>query len=167
MTRVVAAAVAVSSLAGCRPEVPLPATPARAAEPRPAPRTRQDTTVEQVRDWTNPKRPIPTGRDRNPFRFGTDAPRSAAAAPVTPGVSPETLPELPLPIPASDLRLIGIAGGEGPDAHPTALVTNRTDLVLARIGDTIAARYRVVRVGEDSLDVIDAVGNQPRHLSLR
>jgi len=77
------------------------------------------------------------------------------------------LPELPLPIPASDLRLIGIAGADNDDGRLTAIVTIANDLVFARVGDTIAARYRVVGVSEDSLDVIDAVGNLPRHLSIR
>ena len=70
-------------------------------------------------------------------------------------------------MPGSDLRLIGIAGGEAPGAQPTAIVTVGNDLVFAKAGDTIAARYRVVQVGEDSLDIVDAVGNQPRHLSIR
>jgi hypothetical protein len=119
-----------------------------------------------VRDWTNPKRPMPIGRERNPFKFGGDSPREGKA-PIAAGVSPESLPELPLRLPGEDLRLIGIAGADEPDGPRTAIVTVANELVLARAGDTIAARYRVVSVGEDSLDVIDAVGNQPRHLSLR
>ena len=63
--------------------------------------------------------------------------------------------------------MIGIAGGDGPDGGFTAIVTVGNDLVFARPGDTIASRYRVVAVSEDALDVIDAVGNQPRRLSLR
>lgn len=70
-------------------------------------------------------------------------------------------------MPGSDLRLIGIAGGETPGAPPTAIVRVGNDLVFAKAGNTIAGRYRVVQVGEDSLDIVDAVGNQPRHLSIR
>jgi hypothetical protein len=157
---IVAGAVAVLSLIGCRPEAP-PQTTASGAPPPPA-RTR--SKVEQVRKWANVQRPAPSARDRNPFRFGSNAPPEATIAP---GVSPESLPELPLPIPASDLRLIGIAGAVDPDSGRTAIVTVGNDLAFARAGDTIAARYRVVQVGDDSLDVVDAVGNQPRHLSLR
>jgi hypothetical protein len=165
--RVVAAALALVSLVGCRPDAAVSATSPRAAEPQPTPRKRSDVPVEQVRDWTRLQRPTPTARDRNPFSFGPAVSRGAGEAPIAPGVSPDSLPELPLPIPASDLRLIGVAGAEGPDERLTAIVTVGNDLVLARAGDTIAARYRVVRVGEESLDVIDAVGNQPRHFSLR
>jgi hypothetical protein len=158
---IVAGAVAVLSLIGCRPEAP-PQITASGAAPQPPARTR--SKVERVRKWANVQRPTPPARDRNPFRFGSNAPREATIAP---GVSPESLPELPLPIPASDLRLIGIAGAVDPDSGLTAIVTVGNDLVFARAGDTIAARYRVVQVGDDSLDVVDAVGNQPRHLSLR
>jgi hypothetical protein len=94
-------------------------------------------------------------------------PRKGREAPLAPGVSPESLPELPLPIPASDLRLIGIAGAVDPDRGRMAIVTVGNDLIFAQAGDTIAERYRVVQVGDDSLDVVDAVGNQPRHLLLR
>src|SRR4029453_18232412 len=160
----VVGAVAVLSLIGCRPEAP-PAVAASSAPTQPPARSR--SKVEQVRRWANQQRPTPPTRDRNPFRFGHDVPQEGKEAPVAPGGSPESLPELPLPIPASDLRLIGIAGAVDLDRGRTAIVTVGNDLVLARAGDTIAARYRVVQGGDDSLDVIDAVGNQPRHLSLR
>ena len=137
------------SLIGCRPEPAASADQARCRAPPPPP-ARTRSKVEQVRKWANVQRPAPSARDRNPFRFGSDAPPEATIAP---GVSPESLPELPLPIPASDLRLIGIAGADEPDGGRTAIVTVGNDLVLARAGDTIAARYRVVRVGDDSLDV--------------
>jgi hypothetical protein len=161
-----ALAIAVAALAGCTPDSLAPQNPAHIEKSSP-PRPRSAPPVERVRDWTNAGAPKPAGPDRNPFTFGDRGARSARSAPLPPGVSAESLPELPLPVPGSDLRLIGIAGGEGPDAQPTAIVTVGNDLVFAKAGDTIAGRYRVVRVSEDSLDVIDTAGNQPRHLSLR
>ena len=157
--------VAASGLIGCRPDAP-PRVAANSAPPQPPP-AGSPSKVEQVRKWPNFQRPAPPARDRNPFRFGNDVPREGRGAPLAPGVSPESLPELPLPIPASDLRLIGIAGAVDPDRGRTAIVTVGNDLIFAQAGDTIAERYRVVQVGDDSLDIVDAVGNQPRHLSLR
>jgi hypothetical protein len=159
----VVSATAIVALGACRAEV----SSVRSAAPAPAqPQQRPAAAVERVRDWTLPKRPAPTTRNRNPFKFGNAVSGASSDAPVAPGVSPDALPELPLPLPASDLRLIGIAGAD--DDHGfTAIVTVGNELVLAREGDTITDRYRVIRVGEDSLDVIDAVGNQPRHLSIR
>ncbi len=156
------AAVAAVTLGGCRPEVP---SSAASAASTPAARNTPRPPVDQVRDWTNPKRPKPVARERNPFEFGSDAPRGGRA-PVAPDVPPASLQELPLQLPPADLRLIGIVGTDDAGQF-TAIVTIGNDLVFARAGDTIASRYRVVAVGEDSLDVIDAVGNQPRHLSLR
>lgn len=156
-------AMAATSVAGCGREAPLAAArPASAAPPR----SREAPAVEQVRDWTNPKRIAPTGRERNPFKFDSEVPREGRSAPIAPDVAADSLPELPLPVPGADLRLIGIAGGDSPDGGFTAIVTVGNDLVFARPGDTIASRYRVVAVSEDALDVIDAVGNQPRRLSL-
>jgi hypothetical protein len=77
------------------------------------------------------------------------------------------LPELPLHLPDSNVRLLGIVGGDTADAGRTAILSVGGDLVLARNGETVAGRYRVVSVGEESVDLIDAVGNQRRHLAWR
>jgi len=160
------AAIAILCLTGCEPETAAPGSPPPGVQPQP-PRRRSGAPVEQLHNWASPHQPTPPVRRRNPFTFGAGVPPRAADAPIPPGVSADSLPELPLPMPSSDLRLIGIAGAESPGGQPTAIVTVGNDLVLARAGDTIAGRYRVERVGEESLDVIDAVGNQPRPLSLR
>jgi hypothetical protein len=166
MVRVTAAAIVIASLVSCAPDTFAPRNPPHIEKSSP-PQPRSGPPVERVRDWTSASsRPKPAPRDRNPFTFGGAA-RPAGPAPLPSGVPAESLPELPLPVPGSDLRLIGIAGGEAPGAQPTAIVTVGNDLVFAKAGDTIAARYRVVQVGEDSLDIVDAVGHQPRHLSIR
>ena len=162
--RAAAATIVFASLAGCSSDTFVPQNPARtekSAPPRP-----QNPRVERVRDSANVSLPKPAVRHRNPFTFEDNAGEQSAGAPLPAGESAGSLPELPLPVPGSDLRLIGIAGGQGPDSKPTAIVTVDNDLVLAKTGDTISERYRVVSVSEDSLDVIDAVGKQPRHLSI-
>jgi hypothetical protein len=161
-----AVVIAIASLAGCAPDAFAPQNPAHIETSSP-PQRRSGPPVERIRAWTNAAAPKPSGRVRNPFTFEERDAGGGRSAPLPPGVSAESLPELPLPIPGSDLRLIGIAGGEGPDAQWTAIVRVGNDLVLAKGGDTIAGRYQVVRVSEDSLDVLDAAGNQPRHLSIR
>ena len=70
-------AMAATSVAGCGREAPLAAArPASAAPPR----SREAPAVEQVRDWTNPKRIAPTGRERNPFKFDSEVPREGRSA---------------------------------------------------------------------------------------
>src|SRR5262245_55290986 len=154
-----AAAMGIAALGACRAEV---SSATSAAPATTQPRKPPAAGVEQVRDWTLPKRPAPPTRNRNPFKYGDSVPGVPNDSPIAPGVSPDAFPDRPPPIPASDLRLIGIVGSD--DDHGfTAVVTVGNELVLAREGDTIAERYRVIRVGEDSLDVIDGLGNQPRH----
>ncbi len=157
-------AIAATGVAGCeRVTPPAAAHPAASAPPR----TRVAPSMAQIKDWTNPKRIAPTGRGRNPFKFDSEVRSDGRSAPIAPDAAVDSLPELPLPVPGADLRLIGIAGGDSPDGRFTAIVTVGNDLVFARAGDTIASRYHVVAVSEDALDVIDAIGNQPRRLSLR
>jgi ABC-type Fe3+-hydroxamate transport system substrate-binding protein len=157
-------AMATTSVAGC--ERGAPAAVARPATSAP-PRTRVAPAVEQVKDWTNPKRVAPIGRGRNPFKLDSEVRSDGRSVPIAPDVAVDSLPELPLPVPGADLRLIGIVGSDSPDGRFTAIVTVGNDLIFARAGDTIASRYHVVAVSEDALDVIDAIGNQPRRLSLR
>jgi Tfp pilus assembly protein PilP len=105
----------------------------------------------------------PPTRGRNPFAFGSSVPgQPGAGAPSMPDAS--TLPEAPLPLPEPDLKLLGIAA----DAKTgrTAVISAAGDLVLAKEGETIAERYRVTRVGEDAVDLVDAVGNRPLQLKL-
>ena len=92
------------------------------------PLSRTAPPVGRLKDWTNPKR-APVTRDRNPFKFG-GAPRPSPDAPIAKGVSPESLPELPLPLPAADLQLIGIAGTD--DGKFTAIVTVGNDLIFSK-----------------------------------
>src|SRR5262245_47280830 len=66
----VVSATAIVALGACRAQV----SSATSAAPAPAqPLKRPAAAVEQLRDWTLPKRPAPTTRNRNPFKFGNAA----------------------------------------------------------------------------------------------
>ena len=143
---------------GCRAEPRQPEPPQRAVPVR-KPATEGAPVVERLHAWPKPPGSGPTPRQRNPFVFNVDTDAQATAA--APTLSTEALPELPLPLAQSNVRLLGIAGGDTVDGGRTAILTVGGDLVLAREGETIAGRYRVVSVGEESVDLIDAVGNQP------
>jgi hypothetical protein len=122
--------------------------------------------VERLHLWPPPRPAGPTtSQKRNPFVLGAPEGEQGTAAAAT--LSAEALPELPLPLPDSNVRLLGIAGGQTPEAGRTAILTVGNDLVLAREGETVGGRYRVVRVGEESADLLDAVGNKPLHLAWR
>jgi hypothetical protein len=77
---------------------------------------------------------------------------------------PEGLPELPLPLASPALKLIGVATLA--DGARVAMLRVGADLVLAREGETIAGRYLVKAVEDESVDLTDAIGDRPVRLDL-
>jgi hypothetical protein len=102
---------------------------------------------------------------RNPFMFGprqaADNARTAAQPPLPP---PDGLPMLPLPLATPPLRLLGLVTLT--DGARVAVLTVGSDLVMARAGEVIARRFRVVEIGEQTVALTDAVGERPVRLSL-
>jgi len=111
--------------------------------------------------------------DRNLFRF--EARRVASAAPtgarrravpveVPTGPPPPALPPPPPPIP---LRFIGYLDQEGAVPRLAVLSDGRGNVFSGKEGDIIEGRYRVLRVGTDSADLIyvDGRGRQTIRLS--
>jgi hypothetical protein len=93
---------------------------------------------------------------RNPFRFGkvvvSGRPHSSAVAP---GVAaPETLAP-----PPPSFALAGIAT-EGPTR--TAIISGGGQLYLVKEGETVAERYRVVKIESDAATLRDEAGTETR-----
>lgn len=109
-------------------------------------------------------RPDPTGSPRNPFRFGGGESRGSRRSDLPPLPSADSLPELPLPLAQPSLRLLGVSTLD--DGIRVASILVGRDLVLAREGETLADRFRIGRVTDDAVEVIDAVGDRPMRLSL-
>jgi hypothetical protein len=106
--------------------------------------------------------PPPVSSNRNPFRFDVGEPaRRSALRPLPP---PDGLPEVPLPIAAPPLRLLGIATQT--DGSRVAVMLVGGDLVLARQGERLASRYTVAAIGDESVELTDAVGERPMRLDL-
>lgn len=78
--------------------------------------------------------------------------------------SPEGLPELPLPLAKPPLRLLGLVTLT--DGARVAVILVGSDLTLARAGDLIGNRFRVNSIGDEAVELIDAVGQQPIRLAL-
>jgi hypothetical protein len=83
---------------------------------------------------------------------------------VRPLPPPDGLPEVPLPIAAPPLRLLGIATRA--DGSRVAVMLVGGDLVLARQGERLASRYTVEAIGDESVELTDAVGERPMRLDL-
>ena len=103
---------------------------------------------------------------RNPFRFQQRAvpaaPRRAAAP--RPEVIAPPVPTGPPPPPPITLRFIGLIEAPG---RVALLSDGRGGLMHGREGDTVDGRYRVLRVGTDSIEMayVDGRGRQTIRLS--
>jgi hypothetical protein len=101
--------------------------------------------------------------DRNPFQF------SAAPAPARRRVMAEaTVTESAVPqAPVFPFRLTGMARDESSGtAVRTAILSSGTALVLARAGDIVAESYRLERVDDDAVDVVDVRDGRVIRLTL-
>jgi hypothetical protein len=104
------------------------------------------------------ERPTPLSLDRNLFRFKPKAapppPPSVVRAPVLPQVPIAPPPPRVPPIP---YRFLGIV--EAPDrALVIAVLSDGRTTVQGRVGDLVEGRYRILRIGPDSIDMAYADG---------
>jgi hypothetical protein len=108
---------------------------------------------------------------RDVFRFGQRpapaaavAPRPSPRQPVEPVVQVPTGPPPPPPIP---LRYIGYLDQAGEVPRVAVLSDGRGNVFNGKEGDVIEGRYRVLRIGNDSADLIyvDGRGRQTIRLS--
>ena len=95
---------------------------------------------------------------RNIFEYGsrpvTATPRMARA-----GTQPGERPAPPPPPPPPPLRFYGFAEGSA-GGQRRVLLTDGEGIFVARQGDTISNRYRVLSVGERAVELEDVVGQR-------
>jgi len=107
---------------------------------------------------------------RDVFRFGEKRaaiavpPQPTARVPVEPVPQAPTGPPPPPPIP---LRYIGYLDQQGEVPRVAVLSDGRGNVFNGKEGDVIEGRYRVLRIGDDSADLIyvDGRGRQTIRLS--
>jgi hypothetical protein len=110
--------------------------------------------------------PPPSRLARNPFRFGGPT-RSVGVTitPAAPTLPPaDGLPLLPLPLPQPPLRLLGVVTLTS--GAKLAVISVGSEVLLAQTGETLVSRFRVGRIGEDAVELTDAVGERPMRLAL-
>lgn len=139
------------------------------AQPRPAPAP----SVPQVDlKRLDAPRPQPEKTRRNPFRFEGARPAPGAPQPSpTPGPGPGVLPvptQPPMPVgpPPIPLRFIGIVEASA-RATKVAVLSDGRDVFYGREGDVIDGRYRIVRIGVESIELeyLDGRGRQTIRLT--
>jgi hypothetical protein len=136
---------------------------------------RQDETVGDIRlESLEQRGQGPSTPTRDLFRFESrrvasaapaeGRPRAANPAPVATGPPAPTGPPPPPPIP---LRYIGYLDQPGQVPRVAVLSDGRGNVFNGKEGDIIEGRYRVLRIGTDSADLIyvDGRGRQTIRLS--
>ena len=151
----------------------VPVSTRRAAPTAPRARGGPATGMDAVRlAALGEARPAPADGGRNPFRFRASAPRPSAEAarpPAGVAAAPEPagppLPAGPPPPPPIMLKFIGIM--EKPPTLKIAVLSDGRNVFYGREGDTIEGRYRIERIGVESIEMayIDGRGRQSIRLS--
>jgi hypothetical protein len=109
-----------------------------------------------------------TGAHRNPFRMGAAAPAAEGTSaarvppkPVTPVVQMPVGPPPPPPLPPIPYRFIGVLSG-APGQGKIAVLTDGRNVVHGRVNAEIEGRYRIVQIGEESvqMEYLDGRGRQ-------
>ena len=105
---------------------------------------------------------LPTG-GRNPFKMGAPPPKPEAPKgpepkipikPLETAVKPPPPPPGPPPPPSINLKYYGFSSAPGASAK-TAFFLDGDDILIAKEGDTLKRRYRVVRIGVSSVVMED------------
>ena len=148
---------------------------ARVANPS-AVATRGETLAGEISRLHERRRPVikPTEPGRNLFSY-----RSPKRRPVPDDGRAATAPRVQAPVPASgssavnraalpDLKLSGIAEDETPDGLVrTAIISGFGRLFLAKEGEEITERYRVVRISSEVVELVDIQTGMTFRLALR
>jgi len=121
------------------------------------------------------RRPDPALAARNPFRMQAVVPPSPATPPPVPATSPAgsaaggtaAAPDAPPPPPPISLKFIGTVAPSSAPAGKIAVLSDGKFVFYGREGDIIEGRYRLVKIGEESLQIeyVDGRGRQTLRLS--
>jgi hypothetical protein len=117
---------------------------------------------ERLRPNTSPRQP-----GRNLFSFGAVSRRPVPVA-SAPAPRPAIADPLPLAPALPPLKLAGVAEDEGVDGPVrTAILSGDGQLFLAKEGDNVTPRYRVVKISSDVVELLDLIDGTTRRLALR
>jgi hypothetical protein len=152
---------------------PIGATTTTTTRPAGTTRPGQAVDVEVVRlDALTRVRPEPEGGGRNPFRFRpavpppsmAAGPRGGAAMPAMPVGPP--VPVGPPPPPPIALKFIGVVE-QTPSRLKLAVLSDGRNVFYGKEGEVIEGRYRIERIGVESIEMayVDGRGRQTLRLS--
>jgi hypothetical protein len=148
------------------------------------------TTVPGERDSRAARAPLPrialerldrrpessAGASRDIFGFGRPEPPALVAPPSTapqgnrastPAAPPEAAtPATPAPPPPFAVRYVGTVERQGLKVA-VLLSEDKKEILTGREGDTVANRLRIVKIGLESVEVLDVGSERTRRIPLR
>ena len=168
----VAAALGVGWLV-MRDATPTVAPSASAAEPvRPGGRAEPDLPRIDLARLDRPRAASGIGH-RDLFDFGQPPatprpPMPSSAPPVAAETPPPMVIASPTPPPLGPLNIKYIGAFEGRRGLKVAvLMTDRKEVLTGQAGEVVANRYRIVRIGLESVDVQEVGSEQVRRIPLK
>ena len=140
-------------------------SPSSSPAPRPAPVASAAAGPPSVHlDALDGKRPTPEAAERNLFRFKTKAPPPAPPAPVRPvppvmpTVMAPTGPPPPPPLAPITLKFIGVVEAPAHGEKIAILSDGRNAPFYGKEGAIIEGRYRILKIGVESVELAYADG---------
>ena len=114
------------------------------------------------------ERPKPVGVERNLFRFKPKPAPAAAPPPITVSTEQPPAPPIPTgpppppPAPPITLKFIGMVDQGGQTKKIAVLSDSAGHVFQGREGDIIEGRYRILKIGVESLDIayVDGTGRR-------
>jgi hypothetical protein len=149
-------------------DTPGPAGPPAGASNTQARRAGTPADLDVRLDALKAERAAPETIERNPFRFEARRNPAEEERRPPPAREPAPVPQEPAgppPPPPIPLKFIGII--ESPGAGRMAALTDGRHVFHGRVGDIIEGRYRIVRIGVESivLEYVDGSSQQTIRLS--
>jgi hypothetical protein len=107
------------------------------------------------------------GAGRNIFRAFVAPPPPVIASVATdhPPAGPQ-LPSPPPPPPPIDLKFYGFAISKPGEAKRIFLISHGEDVFIAKEGDIVDRRYKVVRISPNAVEILDVLSNNRQSIPL-
>lgn len=104
------------------------------------------------------------GTGRNIFKVFVEPPPKPIVPVVPPSQPQATGPPPPSPPPPSNLHFYGFATPQG--GTKRIFLTKNEDVFIAKEGDIVDRRYKVVRISPNSVEILDVLSNNRENIPL-
>jgi hypothetical protein len=147
-----------------------PGTPVASSSAAPARGSGPEVPWIHLDRLKSPNPAVGLGR-RNIFGYGVTAPPPVEYTEAPPEIytpPPITMPPGPTPTPAPPpltLKFMGVAQPEG-GKKIALLLTEQKEILHGREGDVLAGRYRIVKIGLESVEVEEVTTGQKQSIAI-